>query len=453
MGDNINIRIFIISLFISSVSFGLVGTEKINNEVKLSLKQILEQKYIRFITTPSAFDYYIYQGQHKGFQYELAKKFVDHLNKKYLKKDPIKIRFEMVPMPFTKMIDALNAGRGEIIAANLTVTNKRKEKINFSRFINKTQELIITRKENLDKEVWHKKIATRKGTSFFEHVISWNKNNPERFLGVDYADSDLEIENILELLAYGKYDYAFTDLHVFNLAKHIHPNLIPTRTQPFKETTKIAWGLRKNNEELLKELNSFIPQIRKGSLYGNIFHGKYFKDLELISQARNTSQISQYDNLIKKYARKYNWDWRLLSALAFQESRFNADIINRWGAIGLFQIKQATANEPYIKIKKISGLKNVENNIHAGIKYLTWLKKHFVKNADGEERIRLSLAAYNAGPGALVKAQKIALKLGLDPNIWYQNLEMAFVYQKKLEPVKYVSEISKRYLSYRLMGF
>ena len=453
LGENINKRIALVFFFFIQGAFALVGSEMINDQSKLSLNDILKKKYIRFITTPSAFDYYIYQGQHKGFQYELAKKFVEHLNKKYLRKDPIKIRFEMVPMPFTKMIKALESGRGEIIAANLTITEKRKKSLNFTKHIQKTKELIVTRKELKENNIWHKKIATRKGTSFFEHVTKWNKANNEHFLAIDYADSDLDIENILELLAYGKFDYAFTDSHIFNLAKDIYPSLVLAKDQPFQNKTKIAWATRKANNELLKELNTFIPKVRKGSFYGNIFHKRYFADLEMISNARSTDQISPYDKMIKKYSRKFDWDWRLCSAVAFQESRFDASINNRWGAIGLFQIKQATANEPYINIINIKGVKNVENNIHAGIKYLTWLKKNIVKDAMGEEKNRITLAAYNAGPGTLKKARDMTKKLGLNPNIWYENLEVGFVYIKKLEPVKYVSEISKRYLSYKLMGY
>ena len=437
----------------SSYSLALVGSSQYSINQKISLKEILNKKYIRFITTPSAFDYYIYQGQHKGFQYELAKSFVKYLNDKYLENDPVKIRFEMVPMDFTNMIKALRDGRGEIIAANLTITDERKKIISFTGHINETQELIVTRKELLNKSIWRKKIATRKGTSFFEHVKKWNKLNNERFLAIDYADSDLDIENILELLAYGKFDYAFTDSHIFDLAKNIYPSLAKTKTQPFKEKRKIAWATRIENIDLLDELNEFIPRIRKGSLYGNIFHNKYFSDLEMISNARNTDKISQYDRLIKKFARKYDWDWRLCIAIAYQESRFDASINNKWGAIGLFQIKQSTASEPYIGINNIKGIKNVKNNIHAGIKYLNWLKKNIVKKAKGDEKIRLTLAAYNAGPGALKKAQEVTKKLGLNPNVWYENLEIGFIHLKKLEPVKYVSEISKRYLSYKLMGF
>lgn len=449
MGGNINQRIYVIILIL----FSQLALPAQENSSEASLDKILKEKSIRFITTPSAFDYYIYQGQHKGYQYELAKLFVNYLNNKYLKNDPVKIRFEMIPLSFVDMIDALNASKGDVISANLTITNERLKKVAFTDEIRSSQEIIVTRNELKNSTIWHKRIAVRKGTSFFEHIYNWNKNNPESFLAVDYVDKSLEIENTLELLAYGKYDYAMTDSHIFELTQNIHPSLVKANQQPFKKITKIAWATRIKDIKLREEINNFIPKIKEGSLLGNIFHRRYFEDLEVISDARNTNKISAYDELIKKYSKKYQVDWRLMSALAFQESRFKAHINNKWGAIGLFQIKKSTASEPYVNIKKIKGVQNVENNIHAGIKYFAWIRDTFFNKMNEKEKINFTLAAYNAGPGALKRARKKAKKMKLNPNKWKKNTEFALINLNKLEPVKYVSEIRKRYKSYKLMGY
>lgn len=433
------------------------GNEKLSEHIFYkefnNLDKIIKNKYIRIITSPSAFDYYIYQGKHKGYQYELAREFVKYLNNKYTNKNELKIQFEMVPVPHGEMIKALLEGRGDIIAANLTQTIERSKLILFSDALRSTKEILITRKLNLDEEIWRKKIAVRKHSSFFEHIKTWNKNNPQRFLQVDYVNSKLEIENIVELLSYGKYNFAFVDKHVFEFFTDIYQNIVPTKIQPFNNKTNISWATRKENLKLLNEINDFIPSIKKGSWLGNVFHNKYFEDLSLIVRSREIGQISKYDNLIKKYGKKYNWDWRLLSALCFQESRFNPNIINKWGAIGLFQIKQTTALEPYVNIPNIKGLNNVKHNIHAGVKYLSWLRDVYFKKVKGKNKLRLTLAAYNAGPGALSKARKLAKKMNLNPNVWFRNLELVFIKQRKLEPVKYVSEINKRYTSYILLGY
>lgn len=216
--------------------------------------------------------------------------------------------------------------------------------------------------------------------------------------------------------------------------------------------------MRKNNRKLLKELNAFIPKVRKGTLLGNTFGHKYFDnvsrlqtdDFDLASQ-----RISKYDDSLKRYAKEYGFDWRLMAALCLQESRFDQGIENRFGAVGLFQIKEATANEPYIGVKPIRGLANYDNNIHAGVKYLAWLKKNFFdshKDLPEVERLRMMMAAYNAGPTRIQEAINQAKKMGLNPNLWFRNVELAMLEIGVPEPVIYVSEINKHFVSYQLMG-
>jgi len=455
LGDDIIKRSFIV--FFSFFSICLANeklSEHVHYQEYSKLDDIIKNKYIRFLTTHSAFDYYITEGKHKGYQYEIAKEFVKYLNKKYIKKNELKIQFEMIPVSHSQLIPSLIKGQGELIAANLTQTHLRENQVSFSIPLRKTNEIIITRKENQDKVLWKKKIAVRKHSSFFQHIKSWNEKYPERFLQVDYVNPKLEIENIIELLSYGKYEYAMIDSHVYDLTSELYPNIVKSKTQPFEERkTTIAWALRTESQKLLKEVNSFVPKVRKGTRLGNIFHNKYFDDLSLIVSSREKGEISDFDKTIKKYAKIHNWDWRLLVSLCFQESRFKADIINKWGAIGLFQIKLSTANEPYVNVKNIKGIKNYKNNIKAGVRYITWLRDKVFKDIKGKNRIRFAIAAYNSGPGRFKKARKLAKKMNLNPNVWFRNVELAFIKMRNLEPVKYVSEINKRYTSYILMGF
>ena len=144
-----------------------------------------------------------------------------------------------------------------------------------------------------------------------------------------------------------------------------------------------------------------------------------------------------------------------MAAVAYQESRFQQTALSHSGATGLFQIKPITAREGYIDIPEIAGESNAENNVHAGVKYLAWIRARYF--APGEEmsernRIRMTLAAYKTGPATLIRARPRARELGLDPNRWFRNVELALLDMNKPEPVKYVSEVNKRYVSYVLLG-
>lgn len=184
---------------------------------------------------------------------------------------------------------------------------------------------------------------------------------------------------------------------------------------------------------------------------------KYFKNIPHIKTryfSEEKNRISPYDKEFKKYGKKYGWDGRLLASLAYQESRFRQNINNKWGAIGVMQIKREVASEPYVGISNIEGKFNSEDNIHAGVKYLTWIKDTYFdkEHIAPDEQIHLSLAAYNTGPGRLRKARKKAEELGYDPNVWFGEVEHILLKMDKIEPVKYVEDIHRRTTAYSIIG-
>ena len=117
--------------------------------------------------------------------------------------------------------------------------------------------------------------------------------------------------------------------------------------------------------------------------------------------------------MIKMYSDRINWDWRLLASLICQESRFNPDVKSRVGAYGLMQIMPETGKNFGIDITS-----SPKNNIKAGARYINWLHSIFdPKIPDENERIKFILASYNAGPGHVLDAMKLAEKNGMDPAI------------------------------------
>ncbi len=425
------------------------------------LKRILKERYVRVLTTRNSFDYYIYQGKPKGIQYEMVREFVKHLNKKYAKgKNQPKIQYEMIPVDYDQLIPLLKQGKADLIAAGLTVTPAREKKILFSKPYRLVDEVIVTRKELAEEPVTGKTFYVRKSSSYYESIKKYNRSVKRKWrVKTSFASEELNTENIIELVSLGKYDYTVADSYLAEVSASVFEKIHLHKVKPFGKDQKLAWAVRKEDTTLAEEINAVLPKIRKGSLLGNVFSDKYFGDINTIKSNNfnlGTSFISDYDELIKKYSKMYGFDWRLVAALCFQESRFNPDIVNKWGAIGLFQVKQMTANEPYVNIKNITGRNNIENNIHAGIKYLSWIKKrYFDSNKDMTEkaRIRMAMAAYNAGPARVLKAIKLAEKMKLDPNRWFRHVELAMLALRKSEPVTYVSEINKRYVAYLLLGF
>ncbi len=449
--------IFLI-LYIQLMSFTPVFAAKelgihLNKADRGGLEKILKKKYFRVLTTRNPYDYYIYQGNAKGIQYEMIKEFTKYLNKKYVKKGELRIVFEMIPVDFDQLIPMLNEGKGDIIAVGLTKTPERKKLVDFTIPYRKVDDVIITRKE-LARKSW-------KGKTFHVQENSSYKNTLIKSGGlvdVKEVDANFNAADLMEFVSLKKYDYALVNSFWAETISKRFDNLVVLKDRPFRKKVEISWAVRKNNNKLRKELNSFLPKVKKGSYLGNLLGYKYFYDVGKIHSDDfdiESSTISKYDETLKKYAQRFGFDWRLLAGICYQESRFKQDIKNKWGAIGLFQVKQITANEPYVGISAISGEENFDNNIHAGAKYLAWIKKRYFdpkKEMTEEARLRMMMAAYNAGPRRVLQAINKTKKMGLDANKWFRNVELAMLKLGYPEPVIYVSEINKHYISYVLLG-
>ncbi len=228
-----------------------------------------------------------------------------------------------------------------------------------------------------------------------------------------------------------------------------------------------ALAVRAGNPLLKTELDEFIKRIYKGEFY-NVLYLKYFKNkgsVLKLSKGRivdtQEGQISPYDKLVQKYAEQYGFDWRLISAQMFQESRFDPKANSGSGARGLMQLMPRTAHS--------LGFKNIdvpEDGIQAGIKYMDWLGDRFSKELPVAERLWFSLAAYNAGIGHVHDARRLADQIGLNPDRWFENTESAMLllsnkkYSSKArygfvngkEPVNYVRDIKQRFEAYTELG-
>jgi membrane-bound lytic murein transglycosylase MltF len=418
------------------------------------LDRVVKARYLRVLTTKNPYDYFVNHGEMKGVQYEMAREFVAELNRKYVKPGELKIAFEMIPLDFDQLMPMLNAGKGDIIAVGMTRTSQRDSRAAFTVPYQYADDVIVTRAE-LASQPWRgKTFAVQKGSSYLEALSRGGKAE----VRIQEAPANLNAENMMELVSLKGADYTLVNSYWAAKLSKRFSNLAVLNEKPFRKRVAIRWAVRKRSPRLLRELNAFIPKVRNGTLLGNTFGHKYFDDLSRLNSIyfdTAAQRISQYDAPLKKYAKEFGFDWRLLDAQCLQESRFDQGIVNPWGAIGLFQIKQATADEPYVDVGPIRGAENFDNNIHAGVKYLAWLKKSFFdsqKDLADEEKLRMMLAAYNAGPTRVQEAIAKAKEMGLDPNLWFRNVELAMLELGAPEPVIYVSEINKHYVGYVLMG-
>ena len=213
----------------------------------------------------------------------------------------------------------------------------------------------------------------------------------------------------------------------------------------------LAWAVRNDSPELLAEVNAFVKVVRKGTMLGNILIKRYYGSTKWIDNVYSETGRERYRetiDLIQRYADLYEFDALMLTAQAYQESKLDQSTRSPAGAIGIMQVLRSTAADPNVDIPNID---EAEQNVHAGAKYLRFLRKRYFSSDEIAplDRILFSFAAYNAGPRAIRRARQLATDMGFDPNVWFGNVEVAAARTISREPVVYVRNIYKYYIAYK----
>ena len=424
----------------------------------VDLPDMMEERYIRVLTCINRTNFFLDGAKIRGFEYSLLKEYEKSLNKR-IARGSLKLTLEFVPVPRDMLINDLIAGYGDIAAAGLTITSSRDKKVDFTLpYLSNISEVPVTHKEvKTVKDIYDlsgMELFVRKSSSYFESLTDLNKRFKKEgrpLIKILEADENLETEDILEMVNSGAVKYTICDSHLAQIWSKVLPNIRVHENIKLRQGGKIAWAVREDSPLLKKDLNTFIKKHKKGTLLGNIFFDRYYRNINWIKNplhGQSGKKSREYLPLIKKYSKQYDFDWRLIIAMGFQESGLNHKKKSNREAVGLMQIKPATAADPKVGIKDVY---NVENNIHAAVKYLSFIRSRYFSDEKilPRDQVRFSLAAYNAGPAKIRRARKKAEKMRLDPNRWFRNVELAVLNTVGQETVQYVSNINKYYVIYK----
>jgi membrane-bound lytic murein transglycosylase F len=285
-------------------------------------------------------------------------------------------------------------------------------------------------------ELVNKKIYVQKSSAHQQRLLHLME---ETGIPVEIiCDSVHGVEELISKVAKGEIDYTVCDDNIGKLNQLYYPNLDISLQISFKQN--IAWAVRKGSDEWKTYLDNWITQIKETRKFKHIYY-KYFESPR-VSERMNSEflsisggRISKFDGMIKEIARQHNWDWRLISAIIYHESRFNESAGAWTGAYGLMQLMPATA--------ETFGVENIEDpkqNVKAGILLLNSLNERFLNAIpDSAERVKFVLAAYNIGLGHVNDAQRLAEKYGGNPRIWENNVETYL--EKKMEEEYFKDEV------------
>jgi peptidoglycan lytic transglycosylase F len=437
------------------------------NLISFDLDSIRKRGKIIAVTDFNSTDYFLYKGEPMGFNYELLKAFSDNLG----------IDLELVTENRTdKAIEMLNSGNADLLAFNLKIDSS--EGVQFTVPLGETRQVLVQRKPpdwralkstELDKTLIRnrpglagKTIYVEKGSSHAEQLRLLEKEIGD---SINIVEVPFDCEKLIKHVASGQIELTVCDENVAQVNAGYYSDI--DVSTPVSYPQNFAWGVRKyHSEALVSELNRWLTTYKKSTSYA-LLYAKYFKNSRSILivnsdfYALNTGKVSRYDALIRKFSAVINWDWRLLASLIYQESHFNPNVESYTGAFGLMQIMPETGKDFGIDITA-----SPENNLRAGIRYIALLRSIFdPKIPDEKERINFILAAYNAGPGHVLDAMKLAEKNGMDPQKWDGNVAIWLLkksqpkyyndavvkngYFKGTESVNFVSEILDRFEHYK----
>lgn len=455
---------FVLLLFLSS-SVGAAGQALHTLDIQHltrprtdDLPQILQkQRTLRVLVPYSRTLYYVDRGRERGVTAERLREFERFANKT-LKTGRKPLTVSIIPVTRARLLPDLLAGRGDIAAGNITVTPERAAQVAFSEAPDlRVKEVLASGPTapsvaGID-SLAGLEIAVKQSSSFHDSLLSLNARFAAAGLppvDIRLLPEDLETEDVLDMVAAGILPMTVIDAHIGRIWQPILKKLVLHEDIVLRDNAETAYALRQDNPELKALVDRFIIHNRDN---GTTLERKFQQKARRVRQLANSLGAAEHVRfeqtiaLFRHYGTQYGFNPLMLAAQGFQESRLNQQARSPVGAIGVMQLMPDTGRE-----MRVGDIHQLEPNIHAGAKYMDLLmRRYFPKDElDAQTRALFAFASYNVGPGRMRSLRREAAKEGLDPNKWFDNVEIVASRRVGLEPILYVRNIYKYFVAYQL---
>lgn len=432
---------------------------RVTQPFKGDLDAMVKRRLIRVLTPYSKTGFFVHAGVTRGIVYDVFKKFEADLNLK-LKTGNLKILVMFIPTPINELARYLTEGRGDIVAAPVLITQQRRNQIDFTApTATNISEVIVTGPggpavASLE-DLSGKTLYVSKSWAYWKDVEQLSAKfakagkAPVKLIG---APDSLTPEDLLEMVNAGIVPATATHDYLAKFWAQILPNLKVNPAAVVKTGGEIAWAIRKGSPKLKAELDAFIAKYPENSAARSLLLASYLKSTKFAKAATSPAERAKFENLValfQKYGDKYGLDYLLMAAQGYQESALNQSVKSPVGAIGIMQVMPPTGKQ-----MNVGDITKVEPNIHAGVKFIRFMMdQYYGKEPELTplDRGLFTFASYNAGPARIASLRKQAAARGLNPNVWFNNVEVLAAEKLGRETVTYVSNIYKYYLGYRLL--
>jgi membrane-bound lytic murein transglycosylase MltF len=422
--------------------------------------RMLKRRIIRVLVPYSRTLYYVDKGHERGIAADVAREFERYVNRRYAKqlgKRPLTVL--LIPTTRDGLLRGVAQGRGDIAAGNLTATAERLKLVDFvaPEAREPMRELVITGPASPPlttlEDLSGKTVQVRKGSSYYESLTALNaqlKSKRKAPVKLVELPDALEDEAALEMLAAGLLQIIVVDDWKANLWAQILPRIKVREDLALRTEGRPSWALRKASPGLTAVIKDFYSSIvkKQGVIESRIAqHEKRIKQIDNNTGSAEWKRFEAAISLFEKYGAQYGFDPLMLAAQGFQESKLRQEARSHAGAIGVMQLMPRTAKE-----LKVGNIQQLEPNIHGGVKYMDQLMTRYFEGAkfSGQDRTLFAFASYNAGPGNISRMRSQAVKNGLDPDKWFDNVEIIVAQRIGVETTTYVRNIYKYYVAYKL---
>jgi len=421
---------------------------------------MVEDRLIRVLVTYNRTNFFLDGGTQRGIIADALREFEKALNQELrLGRRPLHVA--AIPVLRDQLIPFLEEGRGDMAVASLTITPERARRVDFTvPAAGNVSELVVTGPSSpalttLD-DLSGKKVFVRPSSSYLESLNQLNASFRERGLEeieIAAASEYLETEDLLEMVNAGLIKITIADDYLAKFWAQVLPDIVVHEDLAVATGRNLGWAIRRGATGLKERVDQFVQANRTGKLLGNMLFKRYLQDTKYVKNAladRDRQRLEEVIDLFRTYGDRYTFDYLMVAAQAYQESGLDHSVVSRAGAIGIMQMLPSTAADKSVGIPDIS---TIENNIHAGTKYLRYIVDHYFDDPEIDEvnRTLFAFASYNAGPNRIRRLRTKAAESGYDPNQWFRNVEVVVANEVGREPVSYVSNIFKYYTVYSLL--
>jgi membrane-bound lytic murein transglycosylase MltF len=421
---------------------------------------MVARRVVRVLVPYSRTLYYNDKGRERGITADIIRDFEQYINKKHAKelgKRPITVI--MIATTRDELLKDVADGYGDIAAGNLTATDERKKVVDFVAPVDQkpVSEVVVTGPKSpviaTAEDLAGRTVHVRKASSYYESLVALNvrlQKEGKPTVKLVLVPDALEDEDLMEMLNVGLFEALVVDDWKARIWAQVLPKVKVNEGAVVRSGGMIGWAIRKDSPKLQEVLNEFYAgTIKKQNLLEarKKQYSSRVRQLKDPTAAADWKRFERTLTIFRTYGDKYSFDSLMLAAQGYQESQLNQNAKSPVGAIGVMQLMPATGAE-----LKVGDIAMTEPNIHAGAKYMDQLMSRYFQDAkfEGPNRTLFAFAAYNAGPGRIAQMRTLAEKRGLDPNVWFNNVEIVTAEKVGIETTTYVRNIYKYYAAYKL---